>query len=63
MGGWDRGNISYSGGHGSGGLDYREEILKWNGSAWEEIGKMEIARADHAVSIIKLDDEVLQFCG
>ena len=61
-GGWDRSNISYSGGEDANG-DYHDEILQWSGSAWVEVGKMKMARAYHAVSTIRLEDEVLQFCG
>ena len=59
---WDRRNISYSGGRDTNG-DYRDEILQWSGSAWVVVGKMKMARAYHAVSTIRLEDEVLQFCA
>ena len=29
---------------------------------WEEIGKMKMARRFHAVSIINMEDEVMQHC-
>ena len=68
------GNISYSGGitdydyyddddYYDYDYDYRDEILQWSGSAWVEVGRMKMARGFHAVSSIRLDDEVLQFCA
>ena len=56
------GNIQYSGGHDSD-YHYRDEIFQWTGDDWEEVGKMKMARAFHAVSTIRMDDDAMQFCG
>jgi len=56
------GELYMTGGRDTNG-DYRDEILQWSGSAWVEVGKMKMARANHAVSTIRLEDEVLQFCA
>ena len=39
----------------------RDEILKWTGQDWEEVGKMKKARYYHAVSTIRLG-EIKDFC-
>jgi len=39
----------------------RDEIYKWTGQEWEEVGKMKKARAWHAVSTIRLD-EIKDYC-
>ena len=39
----------------------RDEIFKWTGQEWLEVGKMKTARSDHAVSTIKLS-EIKDFC-
>lgn len=41
----------------------RDEIFRWTGDDWEEVGKMKVARNDHAVSTIRLDNDAMQFCG
>ena len=56
------GNISYSGGRDYDG-HYYDDIFHWTGDDWVEVGKMKLARAYHAVSTIRLDDEVIQFCN
>ena len=56
------GNIQYSGGKDDGGI-YRDEIFQWTGDDWEEVGKMKMARHDHAVSTIRMDDDAMKFCG
>jgi len=47
-GGWDGDNA-------------RDEIYKWTGQQWVEVGKMKKGRAEHAVSTIRLDD-IKDFC-
>ena len=39
----------------------RDEIYKWTGQEWLEVGKMKTARSSHAVSTIKLS-EIKDFC-
>ena len=39
----------------------RDEIYKWTGQDWEEVGKMKKARRFHAVSTIRLD-EMKDYC-
>ena len=65
MEGRGRGNISYSGGDDrhNGHGQYYDDIYKWTGADWEEVGKMKMARAWHAVSTIRLDDDAIQYCG
>ena len=49
----------------SGGLDgisYRDEVLSWTEEGWVEVGKMKMARSDHAVSTIIMEEEVMEFC-
>jgi len=46
---------------GSDGSYFRDEIYKWTGQHWEEVGKMKKTRSDHAVSTIRLD-EIKDFC-
>jgi len=54
------GGVLYmTGGHD--GDNKRDEILQWTGLGWEEVGKMKEARANHAVSTIRLD-EIKDFC-
>ena len=59
------GNIQYSGGTStSNDGEGRNEILKWTGEDWVEVGKMYVThRYDHAVSTIRMDDYAMQFCG
>ena len=38
-----------------------DEIYKWTGQEWLEVGKMKNARGVHAVSTIKLG-EIKDFC-
>ena len=47
-------NIYYSGGYGG---DFYDDIYQWTGAAWEEVGKMKMARSYHAVSTIRLEDD------
>jgi hypothetical protein len=54
------GNILYMTG-GYDGDNIRDEILKWTGQDWEEVGKMKEARRFHEVSIIRLD-EIEDYC-
>ena len=57
------GNIQYSGGaYGDGPYDFTEEILKWTGEDWEQVGKMKKGRGYHAVSTIRMDDDAMKFC-
>ena len=54
------GNVLQSGGYSVD--DYsRDVIYKWTGQDWEQVGKMKKARAEHAVSTIRLD-EIKNFC-
>ena len=58
------GNIQYSGGYSDvGSSGSRDEILKWTGDDWLEVGKMQRARSYHAVSTIRMDDDAMQFRG
>jgi len=54
------GNIIYITGGIVGG-SIRDEIYKWTGQEWEEVGKMKKARYYHAVSTITLN-EIKDFC-
>ena len=54
------GYIKYSGG--DDGYNFHDEILQWTGDDWVEVGKMKMARSDHAVSTITMDDDAMQFC-
>ena len=38
--------------------DPRDEIFRWSGDDWVEVGKMRVARYHHAVSIIQLDEDL-----
>ena len=40
----------------------RDEILQWTGQEWKEVGKMKKARSSHAVSIIRMDEKIKDFC-
>jgi len=48
---------------GGAGGDFYDDIYQWTGAAWEEVGKMKMARYSHAVSTITLDDDAIQYCG
>ena len=39
----------------------RDNIYKWTGQEWLEVGKMKKARSYHAVSTIRLN-EIKDFC-
>jgi hypothetical protein len=43
----------------------RDEIIEWRdvGQEWVEIGKMKMARYNHAVTTIQLDDPAMEHCG
>jgi len=41
---------------------YRDEVYKWKGEDWVEVGKLKTTRYAHAVSIVMLDEEVMPFC-
>ena len=60
MGGGVGGNISYAGGYDG---HYSDNIYQWTGADWEEVGKMKMTRAWHAVSTIRLDDDAIQYCA
>ena len=40
-----------------------DEVYKWTGNDWVEVGKMKKTRSDHAVFTIMLEEEVMQSCG
>jgi len=54
-------NILYMTGGLDDGDNERDEIYKWTGQQWVEVGKMKKARSFHAVSTIRLDD-IKDFC-
>jgi len=40
-----------------------DDVYRWTGNDWIEVGKMKEPRFNHAVSTIMLEEEVMQFCG
>ena len=58
--GWGTDNILASGGYD--GDNRRDEVYQWTGEDWVEVAKMKKARRYHAVSIIAIDENILQFC-
>ena len=51
-----------TGGHDS---SVTDDILGWvdEEQEWVEAGKMKMARSSHAVTIIQMDDSVMEYCG
>jgi len=41
----------------------RDEIYQWTGHEWIEVGKMKKGRYYHAVSTIKMDKRIMDFCN
>jgi len=39
------------------------QVLQWTGDRWVEVGKMKKGRGYHAVSIIVMEEEIMQYCG
>ena len=38
------------------------KVLAWKDEDWEEVGRMRMARYTHAISLIKLDDDAMEYC-
>ena len=45
-------------------IPHRDEIYTWldEDQEWMEVGKLKIARSDHAVTTIKMDDQFMKYC-
>ena len=43
--------------------DPRDEIFRWSGEYWVEVGRMKMARYHHAVSIIQIDEDLCVSSG
>jgi len=41
----------------------RDEIYQWTGHDWIEVGKLKKGRYYHAVSPIKMDKKIMDFCN
>ena len=44
---------------------YSDDIMEWDGEekTWTLIGNMKMERALHAMSTIKIEGEIVEYCG